>query len=219
MMGLANILTILKKYFPLLALVTATALFHLLRKEKQKVNDFKEVYRVQQKKIRSWKDEAGKNRTRAEIVEISAANARLVLKADLKRTIEREVGNLKRNLISYSSIKASTSGSFQTGSTDTVYKFNELEPLPAKKFILDKPDLKFNGLFIPALDTLIVDYRVIHNFDIFYYYKRPGKAPFNIFRRKRAIVEIKFDNPDSKADSLFTLVLKRKRAFWRRISE
>ena len=213
MMGLINLLASLKRYFPLVVLVTATVLFYLLRKEKQKVNDFKKVYRIQQKEIRIWKDEAGRNRTRAEIAQISAANARLILKEDLKRTIEREVGNLRRNLISYSRIKASTSGSFQTGSIDTIYKFNEIEPLPAKKFILDKPDLKFNGLYIPTLDTLIADYRVIHNFDIFYYYRRPGKAPFNIFRRKRAIAEIKFDNPGSKADSLFTLVLERRKGY------
>ena len=218
-MAFLKLLTIFKKYFPWLLIVTIASLFYSLDKEKRKVDDFKEACRIQEKEIRIWRDEAGKNRTRAEIAEISAANARLVLKADLKRTIQREVGNLKRNLISYSSVKSSTSGSFQTGSRDTVYKFNKLEPLPAKKFILDKPDLKFNGLFIPALDTLMVDYRVIHNFDIFYYYKRPGKAPFNIFRRKQAIAEIKFDNPGSKADSLFTLVLKRKKVFWRRIGE
>lgn len=218
-MAFLKLLTIFKKYFPLILIVAIASLFYLLEKEKRKVDDFKEVYRIQEKEIRIWRDKAGKNRTRAEIAEISAVNARLVLKDDLKRTIEREVSNLKRNLISYSSVKASTTGLFKTGSTDTVYKFNELEPLPAKKFILDKPDLEFNGLFIPALDTLIVDYRIIHNFDIFYYYKRPGKAPFNIFRRKRAIAEIKFGNPGSKADSLFTLVLKRRKAFWRRINE
>ncbi|MCG8323771.1 MAG: hypothetical protein MI921_30045 [Cytophagales bacterium] len=213
MIGLINLLTLLKKYFPLLALVTAAVLFYLLKQEKRKVDDFKEVYRVQQKKIRIWKDEAGKNRTRAEIAEITAANARLILKADLKRTIEREVGNLKRNLISYSTIKSSTAGSFHTVATDTIYKFNNLEPLPAKKFVLNKPDLKFNALYVPTIDTLIADYKVIHNFDFFYYYKRPGKAPFNIFKRKRAIAEIKFDNPGSQADSLFTLVLKRRKGF------
>ena len=212
-MVLLKVLSILKKYYPLFLMAAIALLLHLLGTEKSKVNDFKEVYRVQEKEIRIWRDEAGRYKTRAEIAQISAANARLVLKQDLKRTIEREVGNLRRNLISYSSVKASSKGTFQTGSIDTIYKFNEIEPLPAKKFILDKPDLKFNGLYIPTLDTLMVNYKVIHNFDIFYYYKRPGKPPFNIFRRKRAIAEIKFDNPGSKADSLFTLVLERRKGY------
>lgn len=216
MTNLLNLLVFLKKYFPLLTLVTVILLIYLLKQEKQKVNDYKEVYRAQQKQIVTWRDKAGNSRARAEIAEIKASNARLVLKEDLKRTIEQEVGNLRRNLISYSSLRASTSGSFQTRAIDTVHQFSTLEPLPAKKFVLDNPDLKFNGLYIPALDTLMVDYKVIHNFDIFYYYKRPGKAPFNLFRRKRAVAEIKFDNPGSKADSLFTIVLERKQGIFKK---
>lgn len=210
-MVLLKVLSILKKYYPLFLMAAIALLLHLLGTEKSKVNDFKEIYQIQEKEIRIWRDEAGRNRARAEIAEISAANAKLVLKADLKKVIEKEVGNLQRNLISYSSVKASTLGSFQTGSIDTIYKINQPEPLPAKKFILDNRDLKFDGLYIPSLDTLMVDYRVIHNFNIFYYYKRPGKAPFNIFKRKRAVAEIRFENPGSKADSLFTLVLERKK--------
>ena len=214
-----ELFAILKKYYPLLLMIAVGMLWYLLRNEKQKVNDFKEVYRAQEKEIRIWRDEAGKNRARAEIAEISAVNARLVLKEDLKRTIEREVGNLRKNLISYSTVKASTSGSIQTSTRDTIYRINGPQPLKAKRFVLNKPDLKFKGIFLPTLDTLIADYLVIHNFDIFYYYKRPGKAPFNLFKRKRAIAEIRFENPGSRADSLFTLVLKRKKGFLKRITE
>ena len=160
-----------------------------------------------------WKDEAGKNRARAEIAELDARNVKHVLEADLKEAIQKEVGNLRRNLISYSSVAASTQGSVAGGTIDTVYVLNNQPALPAKAITILEPDLSLKGVYIPSLDTLMAEYHIIHNFDIFYYYRKPGKKPFNLFRRKQAVAEIKFDNPGSQADSLFTMVLERKKSF------
>ncbi|MEO1050203.1 hypothetical protein FNH22_26645 [Fulvivirga sp. M361] len=203
------------KYYWIVQLLVIIILSYLLRREMSKTEDYKDIYEISRKEIQIWRDESGKNRARAQIAEIDAANAKLVLESNLKETIRKEVGNLKRNLISYSSVRSSTAGTFQTGSIDTVYLMEQpkaMIPIPAKKFLIDKPDLKFQGLYVPDLDTLMANYQVIHNFDIFYYYRRPGKKPFNLLRRKRAVAEIKFDNPGSKADSLYTIVLDRKKS-------
>ncbi|MEM8863332.1 MAG: hypothetical protein AAGD96_33900, partial [Chloroflexota bacterium] len=117
-----------------------------------KTEDYKDIYEISRKEIQIWRDESGKNRARAQIAEIDAANAKLVLESNLKETIRKEVGNLKRNLISYSSVRSSTAGTFQTGSIDTVYLMEQpkaMIPIPAKKFLIDKPDLKFQGLYVP----------------------------------------------------------------------
>lgn len=214
-----TILTILRfvwKYYWIVQLLVIITLSYFLKREMSKANDYREVYEASRNEILIWKDEAGKNRARANIAEIDAANAKLVLESNLKETIRREVGNLKRNLISYSSVRSSTQGAFQTGTRDTVYlkeKTKAKIPIPAKKFNINQPDLKFQGLYVPDLDTLMANYQVIHNFDIFYYYRRPGKKPFNLLRRKRAVAEIRFDNPGSHADSLHTIVLDRKKSF------
>ncbi|GAA5030841.1 hypothetical protein GCM10011506_21950 [Marivirga lumbricoides] len=219
-MTFLTIFNFIKKYYWILQAIIIIVLFFFLRKEKQKTEDFKEIYSLKQREIEIWRDDAGRNRIRAEIAEIDAANAKLVLEADLKETIRKEVGNLKRNLISYSSVRSSTSGTFQTGSIDTVYLVQSqisLSPVPAKKFILDNPDLKFKALYVPSLDTLFADYKIIHNFEVFHYYKRPGKPPFNLFRRKQAVAEIKFDNPNTQGDSLYSVVLERKKGLLKRI--
>ncbi len=153
---------------------------------------------------------------RASIAEIDAANAKLVLKSSLQETIRKEVSNLKRNLITYSSIQSSTPGTFQTNSVDTIYVLDRqisLNPLPAKRFAITHPSLEFTGLYVPSLDTLMARYKIIHNFEIFHYYKRPGKEPFNLLRRKQAVVEVKFNNPNTQGDSLYSVVLERKKGF------
>ncbi|MBP2831284.1 hypothetical protein J8281_03710 [Aquimarina sp. U1-2] len=216
-MSWIKVIGTVRKLLPFLLILLLGLQIHFWRKEKQKVKDFQEVYRIQQKEIEIWRDEAGKNRTRADIAEIKAANANIVLKEDLKMFLKKEVGNLKRNLISYSIVKASTTGDFKTGTADTLYVLNEIKSLPAKKFFINNPDLKFEGLYIPQLDTLTANYQVIHNFDIFYYYKKPGKFPLNIFRRRKAVAEIRFENKGSQADSLFTLVLERRRGLLRSV--
>ena len=72
-------------------------------------------------------------------------------------------------------------------------------------------------MFLLSLESQIADYKVRHNFEVFYYYKKPGKTPWNLFRRKKAVTEIRFENHGSQADSLFTIVLERKKSFWKRI--
>lgn len=205
------------KYYWIVQLVVIVALSLLLRKETSKAKDFQSIYQASQQDLIKWKDKAGKNRVRAEIAELDARNVKQVLKADLKEAIQREVGNLKRNLISYSSVAASTSGSVSGSTSDTVYILKDRPSLPAKTISIKQPDLSFRGIYVPSLDTLMATYQVRHNFDIFYYYRRPGKKPFNLFRRKQAVAEIKFDNPGSQADSLFTMVLERKRSFLGRL--
>ena len=213
-----NLFSILKNYFPVVLILVILAQFHFFRKERAKVLDFKQLSEVQQQDIEIWRDAAGKNRARADIAEIDAANAKLVLSEELKALLKKEVGNIKRNLISYATVKASTTGNMSAKGRDTVYAIDSItKPMPAKQFVINNSDLQFNGIYVPSLDSLIADYKVQHNFEVFYYYKKPGKKPWNLFRRKKAVAEIRFENHGSQADSLFTIVLERKKSLWKRI--
>ncbi len=198
------------KLLPIVLVIALGILFLSWRKERQKVNNFKEIQNTQFQEIEKWKDAAGKSRARAEIAEINASNVKLVMNEELLQMLKKEVGNLRRNLISYSAVKSSTEEKFKIKGKDTVYIINELKSLSAKKFSIHNPDLDFDGIYLPELDSLMVNYKITHNFDIFYYYKKPGKSP-NLFRRKRAVAETKFHNHGSQADSLFTVVLERKK--------
>ena len=211
------LLYIVKRFYPLLLVAVILLLFWFWHQEQQKVEDYQSVYRSQQYEIETWRDEAGKHHARAQVAEIRAANANLVLEDNLKQMLRKEVGNIRRNLISYSSVKASTSGIIATGTVDTIYVINERKTVPARKISIQNPDLSFDGLYVPRLDTLIADYQVKHNFEVIYYYRRPGKPPFNIFRRKQAVAEIKFENAGSRTDSLSTIILKRKKGLLRRL--
>lgn len=212
-----NIIKTIWRLLPILLLIVLGILFYQWKREQQKVADFKEIQNAQFQEIEKWKDAAGKSRARAEIAEISAKNAKLVMNEELRQLLKKEVGNIRRNLISYSAVKSSTEGGFKAKGRDTVYVVNELKSLPAKQFGIHNPDLDFEGVYIPDLDTLMVNYKITHNFDIFYYYKKPGKSPWNLFRRKRAVAEIKFHNHGSQADSLFTVVLERKKGLLKRL--
>lgn len=205
------------KYYWIFQLLVIAFLSFLLKREASKAKDFQSIYQTSQQEIIKWRDKAGKNRARAEIAELDARNVKHVLEEDLKEAIQKEVGNLRRNLISYSSVAASTSGSVSGSTSDTIYVLKDQPVLPAKSISIKQPDLTFQGIYVPSLDTLMATYQVRHNFDIFYYYRKPGKKPFNLFRRKQAVAEIKFDNPGSQADSLFTMVLERKKSFLRRL--
>ena len=205
------------KLLPIALVILIGILFFQWKRERQKVTDFKEIQNAQFQEIEQWKDKEGKSRSRAEIAEINARNAKLVINKELQQMLKKEVGNLKRNLISYSAVKSSTQGEFKAKATDTIYIANELTALPAKQFGIYNPDLDFEGVYVPELDTLMANYKITHNFDIFYYYKKPGKSPWNLFRRKRAVAEIKFHNHGSQADSLFTVVLERKKGLLKRI--
>lgn len=210
-------ITAVLRYLPIILVLFLLTLFHNWKNERQKVKDFKQLQSLQAREIEKWKDRAGKNRARAEIAEISASNAKLVLNEELKNMLKKDVGNLRRNLISYSKISASTKGEFKATGRDTILLLNELKPLPAKHFEYRSPDLEFSGIYFPSKDTLLANYKITHNFEVFYYYKKPGRAPWNLFRRKRAVAEIKFDNSGSQADSLFTIVMKRKRGLFSKI--
>lgn len=167
---------------------------------------------LQEIEVMQWKDKAGKNRARAEMAEIKAENAKHVLNEDLRRMLKEEVGNIKRNLIGYSAIKASTEGEIHASGRDTLVVLNnQAQPVKATKYSYSSKHLDFQALALPGLDSLIADYKVYHNFEIFYYYKRPGKPPFNVLRRKQAVAEIKFDNPGTQSDSIYSIALERKK--------
>ncbi|WP_299313263.1 hypothetical protein [uncultured Aquimarina sp.] len=217
---MTNYISLIKtiwKSLPIALVVLLGILLFQWRRERQKVTDFKEIQNAQFQEIEKWKDKEGKSRARAQIAEINARNAKLVMNEELRQLLKKEVGNLRRNLISYSAVKSSTEGEFKAKAKDTIYVVNELKSLPAKQFGIHNPDLDFEGIYVPNLDTLMASYKITHNFDIFYYYKKPGKAPWNLFRRKRAVAEIKFHNHGSQADSLFTVVLERKKGLLKRL--
>lgn len=212
-------LKLLGKYYWILLLIIIALLFYSRQEQKNLADDYREMSDLQSVEIMQWKDKAGRHRARAEVAEIKAENAKQVLNEDLKRMLKDEVGNIKRNLISYSAVKASTEGEVRTVGRDTVILVNNdnVGVVKAKSYTIQNSYIDFQALVLPGLDSLIANYRIYHNFDIFYYYKRPGKTPFNIFKRKKAVAEIKFDNPGTQADSLYTIVLERKRNFLQRL--
>lgn len=212
-----KILKTIWRLLPIVLIIILILLFFSWRNQRQKVADFKTIQEAQFQEIEKWRDKEGKSRTRAEIAEIKATNAKLVMNDELRQMLKQEVGNLRRNLISYSSVKASTKGRFDSKGEDTLYVSDDLTSLPAKQFEIHTPDLDFDAVYVSELDTLMANYKIRHNFDLYYYYKKKGKAPWNIFRRKRAVAEIKFHNQGSEADSLFTVVLERKKGIGKRV--
>ena len=115
-----DLLKTIWKLLPVALLILLGILFFQWRRERQKINYFKDVQKAQFQEIEKWKDAAGKNRARAEIAEIDTRHAKLVLSEELQEILKKEVGNLKRNLISYAAVKASTSGNFKVKGSDTV---------------------------------------------------------------------------------------------------
>ncbi|ELR71718.1 hypothetical protein C900_02303 [Fulvivirga imtechensis AK7] len=206
------ILKLLGKYYWILLLIIIALLFYSRQSQKRLAEDYRQMADLQEIEVMQWKDKAGKNRARAEMAEIKAENAKHVLNEDLKRMLKEEVGNIKRNLIGYSSINASTEGEIHASGRDTLVVLNnQAQPVKATRYSYSSKHLDFQALTLPGVDSLIADYRVYHNFEIFYYYKRPGRPPFNVLRRKQAVAEIKFDNPGTQADSVYSIVLERKK--------
>ena len=206
------ILKLLWKYYWILLLIIIALLFYSRQSQKRLAEDYRQMADLQEIEVMQWKDKAGKNRARAEMAEINAENAKHVLNEDLRRMLKEEVGNIKRNLIGYSSIKASTEGEIHASGRDTLVVLNnQAQPVKATKYSYSSRHLDFQALALPGLDSLIADYKVYHNFEIFYYYKRPGRPPFNVLRRKQAVAEIKFDNPSTQSDSIYSIVLERKK--------
>lgn len=213
-----TILKLLGKYYWILLLIIIAILFYSRQRQKSLAEDYRQMSDLQEIEVMQWKDKAGKNRARAEAAEIKAENVKEVLSEDLKRMLKKEVGNIKKNLIGYSSIHASTEGQIHTVGRDTLVVLNsQVEPVKAKAYSYNSKHLDFQALVVPGLDSLIANYKVYHNFEIFYYYKKPGRTPFNVFRRKQAVAEIKFDNPGTQADSIYSIVLERKRSWLQRL--
>lgn len=206
------ILKLLGKYYWILLLIIIALLFYSRQSQKRLAEDYRQMADLQEIEVMQWKDKAGKNRARAEMAEIKAENAKQVLTKELQQMLKEEVGNIKRNLIGYSSIKASTEGEIHVSGRDTLVVLNnQAQPVKATRYSYSSKHLDFQALTLPGVDSLIADYRVYHNFEIFYYYKRPGKPPFNVLRRKQAVAEIKFDNPGTQSDSIYSIVLERKK--------
>jgi hypothetical protein len=93
--------------------------------------------------------------------------------------------------------------------------FNNAEEVKAKNFSFSDDYLKFKGTVFS--DTLVSSYSIRHDLEYYHYYRLPGKKPFNIFRRKEAVAEIKFKNPNTKADSIYTIILKREQSWFRKL--
>lgn len=209
------IFKLLGRYYWILLLIIIALLFYSRQSQKRLADDYKDINDLQSLELVKWQDKAGKNRARADIAEIEAKNAKQVINEDLRKLIQKEVGNIKKNLISYSSIKATTEGEISGALRDTLVIMNTPQPIKAKAYNIKNKYLEFEAVITP--DSLIADYKVYHNFDLTYYYKRPGKPPFNIFKKKKAVAEIKFDNPGSQGDSIYTIVLERRRSWLQRV--
>ena len=209
-----NYLQYLKTAF-LIALALVAILFYATyRKNKEKLKSISSLYEAQNSAIEKWKNKSGENLARAKAAEVYAGNVNLVLNQELE-ALKHEIGNLRRNLLSYSKIQAFTSGRFTAPLTDTVVITPNAEEAKAKRFSFSDDYLKFYGLILK--DTLISSYSIRNDFTYYHYYRRPGKKPFNVFRRKEAVAEIKFKNPNTAADTIYSIVLKREPGWFRKL--
>jgi hypothetical protein len=207
-------LNYLKTAFLIVVAVVAVFFYTTYRKNNEKLKSISSLYEAQNASIEKWKNKSGENLARAKAAEVHAGNLNLVLNQELEE-LKHEVGNLRRNLISYSSIHAYTAGSFIAPLKDTTIVIHTAEEVKAKNFSFNDDYLKFMGTVFS--DTLISSYSIRHDFEYYHYYRRPGKRPFNIFRRKEVVAEIKFKNPNTAADSIYTIVLKREQSWFRKL--
>ncbi|MGB3468643.1 MAG: hypothetical protein WBA74_25385 [Cyclobacteriaceae bacterium] len=221
MKTLSSILNFLKRHYGLFLLAVAMFLFVQWKKEKKINHDYEQIQVSYKQTIETWKDREGKQRIRAEVAEIAASNTRTVLSKSLQRALQKEVGNLKKNLLSYTAVKATTNGMLKVPGVTKVHltSVEALSDIPTKQFSIEDDHIRFEATYLPSSDTLITKYQIQHNFEVFHYYIRPGKPPFNFLRRKQAVAEIKFHNPATQGDSLYTVILKRKKGFLARLFE
>jgi hypothetical protein len=190
----------------LLAVVFLTA---KCSKEKDgKIGDLNLLYKTSKSQLEQWRDNAGKNHSRAVAAEIEAKNVNYVLDEDLK-ALKKEIGNLKKNLISYSKISTVTDGRFSVPLKDTIVVVNDLKQVEAKVAVFKDDYIEFRQLI--TQDSSITHYSIKNDFEYYHYYRKPGKFPFNIFKRKEAVAEITFKNPNTRGDRIYSLVFKRKR--------
>ncbi len=213
---LQTVLRFVSRYNWLIALIIIAILLMRLKDQNEKVEDYREVNKLQESEIIKWKDQSGKNRAMAQIAEVNAKNIKRVLQEDLKKFLKKEVGNIKKNLISYSSVKSSTSGRVTFPLKDSLIDNGE-RLIEVKSINYKSKYLQLSGMYLPNTDSLILVYKVSHNFDYTYYYKKRGKPPFNVFNRKEAVAQIRFHNPGTEADSIYTIVLKRKKGLLGRL--
>jgi hypothetical protein len=209
-----NYLKYLKTAFLIVVAVVAVFFYTTYRKNNKKLKSVSFLYEAQNASIEKWKNKSGENLARAKAAEIHARNVNLVLNQELE-ALKHEVGNLRRNLISYSKIDAYTAGNFTAPLKDTIIVTHKAEEVKAQSFSFNDDYLKFKGIVFS--DTLVSSYSIRHDFEYYHYYRRPGKRPFKIFRRKEAVAEIKFRNPNTAADSIYTIVLKREQSWFRKL--
>lgn len=204
----------LKTAFLLFMAVLALLFYRSYRNNKEKLKNVSSLYEAQNATIEKWRNTTGENLARAKAAELSAENLNLVLNEELQ-ALNSEVGSLRRNLISYSKIQISSGGSFTAPLKDSTILQNDGGVLEARKFSFSDDYLKFDGLI--QNDTLVSHYSIRNDFTYYHYYRRPGRKPFNIFRRKEAVAEIKFKNPHTVADSIYSIVLKREKSGFRKL--
>ena len=194
--------------------IVAIFFYTTYRKNNEKLKSVSSLYEAQNATIEKWKNKSGENMARAKAAEIQARNVNLVLDHELK-ALKQEVGNLRRNLISYSKVQTYTSGSFTAPLMDTILAVPNVEGVKAKHISFSDDYLNFKGTVLN--DTFISSYSIRNDFTYYHYYRRPGKKPFNIFRRKEAVAEIRFKNPNTAADTIYSLVLKREPSWFRKL--
>ena len=204
----------LKTAFLFLMAVLVLLFYNTYRRNVEKLKNVSSLYEAQNATIEKWRNTSGENLARAKAAELSAENLNIVLNEELQ-ALRAEVGNLRRNLISYSRIQINTGGSFTAPLKDSTIQQNDGRVLEARKFSFSDDYLKFDGLI--QNDTLVSSYSIRNDYTYYHYYRRPGRRPFNIFRRKEAVAEIKFKNPHTVADSIYSIVLKREKSGFRKL--
>jgi uncharacterized ion transporter superfamily protein YfcC len=99
----------LETAFLIVVAVLAVLFYTTYRKNNEKLRNISSLYEAQNASIEKWKNKSGENLARAKAAEIQAKNVNLVLNQDLE-ALKHEVGNLRKNLISYSKISSYTAG-------------------------------------------------------------------------------------------------------------
>lgn len=206
---MAFLFKLLIRYYWVLLISVITLQAFLLKGIKSEKKDLKNAIELSRDEITHWKSKNGESYAKIKALEIEARNAKLILGKSKVAELRKEVGNVKKNLISYKKISTTTKGSLSIVVHDTTRIKDSVRPI--KKVSFEDAFFTIEGSYNPLSDSLIASYCMKHNFEIFHYYERPGKPPFNIFQRKHAVVKIKFENPKSDIESAFTINLKLRR--------
>ncbi len=178
-----------------------------LKSSLTKANDYKSLYETRDTENKVWKDQSGYWRNRAETVEITKDNLGVIRElSGLSAQFEGLKKNMK-NLENYIQASSSTTINKTIYLTDTSYIGSDSIRIKAQAFsYADKFDT-IQGLVKKGT----VDIKIKHRdkLDIVQYWDRKW-----FLGKKKTLIEIKSENPNTTVDYSKNIKVKRKRGLF-----